>query len=129
MLKKDETQSLHGRLEGGQSNLELLHTIKTDVELELFKAVYAYEEALSEKNKRKTRASRTWQMIDRRGIIEAAERAVDRDIETAGYRVLVAMGLHDFTFEAVIVRYQDIFKPEVVARAKERLEELSKIEI
>jgi len=32
---------------------------KSEVELELLKALYAYEEVLSEKNKRKTRAART----------------------------------------------------------------------
>jgi hypothetical protein len=103
------------------------HGIKSAVELELLKALYAYEEVLSEKNKRRTRASRTWQMIDRHGIIVAAERAVNRKIEATGYKVLVAMGLHDLTFEAVIVRHPDKFSQEVVARAKERLEELEKI--
>lgn len=103
------------------------HGIKSAVELELLKALYAYEEVLSEKNKRRTRASRTWQMIKRHGIIVAAERAVNRKIEATGYKLLVAMGLHDLTFEAVIVRYPDKFSQEVVARAKERLEELEKI--
>ena len=103
------------------------HGIKTSVELELLKALYAYEEVLSEKNKRRTRATRTWQMIDRHGIIGAAERAVNRKIEATGYKVLVAMGLHDLTFEAVIVRHHDKFSQEVVARAKERLGELEKI--
>ena len=95
------------------------HGIKTAVKLELLKALYAYEEVLSEKNKRRTRATRTWQMIDRHGIIGAAERAVNRKIEATGYKVLVAMGLHDLTFEAVIVRHPDKFSQEVVARAKE----------
>ncbi len=103
------------------------HGIKSVVELELLKALYAYEEVLSENNKRRTRASRTWQMIKRHGIIAAAERAVNRKIEATGYRVLVAMGLHDLTFEAVIVRHPDKFGQEVVSRAKERLEELEKI--
>jgi len=101
---------------------------KSEVELELLKALYAYEEALSEKNKRKTRASRTWQMIKCHGIISAAERAVDRKIEAAGYKVLVKMGMHDLTFEAVIVRYPDAFDQKVVSRAKSRLKELSEIQ-
>jgi len=100
---------------------------KNEVELELLKALYAYEEVLSEKNKRKTRASRTWQMIKRHGIIGAAERAVDRKIEPTGYKVLVEMGMHDLTFEAVIVRYPNAFNQEVVSRAKARLKELSEI--
>lgn len=103
------------------------HGIKSKVELELLKALYAYEEVLSEKNKRRTRAARTWQMINRHGIIAAAERAVNRKIEATGYKLLVAMGLHDLTFEAVIVRHPDKFSQEVVTRSKERLEELEKI--
>ncbi|MCJ7529904.1 MAG: hypothetical protein MUO64_02580 [Anaerolineales bacterium] len=103
------------------------HGNKSAVEIELLKALYAYEEVISEKNKRRTRASRTWQMINRHGIIGAAERAVNRKIEAMGYKVLVEMGMHDLTFEAVIVRYPDAFRQEVVARAKARLEELAKI--
>jgi hypothetical protein len=103
------------------------HGNKSAVEIELLKALYAYEEVLLEKNKRRTRATRTWQMIDRHGIIGAAERAVDRKIEATGYKVLVEMGMHDLTFEAVIVRYPEAFSREVVTRAKARLEELKKI--
>ena len=105
----------------------IAHGNKSAVEIELLKALYAYEEVISEKNKRRTRASRTWQMINRHGIIGAAERAVNRKIEAMGYKVLVEMGMHDLTFEAVIVRYPDAFRQEVVARAKARLEELAKI--
>jgi hypothetical protein len=66
----------------------LSHGSKSDVEYELLKVLYAYEEVLFEKNKKHTRASRTWQMIKNHGIIGAAERAVNRNIEPAGYKVL-----------------------------------------
>jgi len=69
------------------------HGCKSKVEIELLKALYAYEAVLSKKNNRNTRASRTWQMINRHGIIGAAERAVDRKIEPAGYKLLVEMGI------------------------------------
>jgi len=97
------------------------------VEYELYKAVYAYEEALTEKNKKTTHASRTWQMIERHGIIGAAERAVDRKLDTPGYKLLVEMGMPDLTFESVIVRYPDVFNETSVMRSKERLRELSEI--
>jgi hypothetical protein len=103
------------------------HSIKSTVELELWKALYAYEEVLSEKNKRRTRATRTRQMVARYGIIGAVERIVNRKIEAMGYKVLVERGLIDLTFEAVIVRHPDKFRQEVVARAKERLGKLEKI--
>jgi hypothetical protein len=89
--------------------------------------VYAYEEVLFEKNQRRTRASRTWQMINRHGIIEAAARAVNRNIETAGYTSLIEMGMPDLTFEAVILRYHEAFSPEVVSRAKKRLEDVKEL--
>jgi len=98
-----------------------------EVELELLKALYAYEEVLTEKNKRTTRASRTWQMIKKYGIIRAAEKAVDRPIEPNGYKVLVQMGMQDLTFESVIVRHPDSFNEEVVLRAQERLKKLSEV--
>jgi hypothetical protein len=97
------------------------------VELELLKAFYACEEVLTRKNKKTTRASRTWQMIKRHGIISAAERAADRKIDPTGYKVLIEMGMHDLTFESVLVRYPDAFNREIVSRAKERLKELSEI--
>lgn len=99
---------------------------KSEVETELLKALFAYEDVLSEKNNRKTRASRTWQMINRYGIIGAAEKAVNRKIEAIGYLVLSKKGMKDWTFESVIVRYPKAFRHEVVAKAKLRLEEFSK---
>ncbi len=105
----------------------IAHGSKNKIEIEILKALYAYEEVLSEKNKRKTRAARTWQMIKRHGIIGAAERAVDREIDAPGFKLLAEMGMHDLTFEAVIARYPETFSPEVVARAKARLEQLKQI--
>lgn len=101
---------------------------QTATEREAVQAVFAYEEVLSAKRGRKTRASRTWQMINRHGIINAVERAVNRKNETMGYTMLVEMNMQDFAFEAVIIRHPDQFSPETVARAKARLAELSAIE-
>ena len=100
-----------------------LHGAKTAAEKECLEAVYAYEEVLSDKKGKRIRANRTWQMIDRHGIINAAERAVNRDAETMGYSALVEMGMQEFAFEAVILRYPDVFSPEAVARSKERMRE------
>ena len=105
----------------------LAHGNNNAVETELLKALYAYEEVLSEKNKRRTRASRTWQMVNRYGIVGAAERAVNRKIEAMGYKVLVEMGMQDLTFEAVITQFPESFNQNIVNICKERLEELKKI--
>lgn len=97
------------------------HGAATDVERECLEAIFAYEQVLSEKNGKKTRASRTWPMIERHGVIGAAERAVDRKDDTAGYTALVNMGLQDYAFEAVILRHPQFFSAKAVIRSKERI--------
>ena len=54
------------------------HGAQNVVQQELLQAVYAYEATQSVKRGHRMHASRTWQMITRHGIVEAAERAVNR---------------------------------------------------
>ena len=96
---------------------------KSEAENEAIQAVYAYEEVLSKKNGKRTRASRTWQMIKRRGIIESVERAVNRESVTQGYTLLAEMGLENFAFEAVILRHPELFSDEAIAKSRQRLSE------
>jgi hypothetical protein len=98
------------------------HGLVSKAEREALQAIYAYEEVLFKKNGRRTRATRTWQMIDRHGIIGAIERAVDRDQETAGYQALVKMGLQELAFEAVILRHPSLFSEGAVEKSKKRLQ-------
>ena len=99
------------------------HGAEADAEREALEAVYAYEEVLSTKNGKKTRAGRTWQMIERHGIIGAVERAVNRPTETQGYTALVEMGLEDYAFENVILRYPDLFSEQAVNISRARIEQ------
>jgi hypothetical protein len=97
------------------------HGAKSDLEREALEVIYAYEAVLTQERGKKVRATRTWQMISRHGIIGTVERAVDRPVDTTGYKSLAAMGMKDLTFEAVVVRHPHLFKMDVVARCKERL--------
>ena len=99
------------------------HDATSEVEVECLKAVYAYEEALTKKNGKRTRASRTWPMIDRHGILPAVERAVNRPHETAGYTALLERGLERYAYEAVILRYPELFSDEAVQHSRERIEQ------
>lgn len=99
-----------------------IHSAKTLAEKESLRAVYAYEETLARKHGRRIRASRTWQMIERHGIIHAVERAVNRTGETQGYKALAAMGMLDYAFENVVLRHPELFRVETVERAKMRVE-------
>ena len=100
------------------------HDIEDAIERECLEAVYAYERILFAKRGKKVRAARTWQMIKRHGIIGAVERAVNRKLETSGYRALVEMGLEEYAFEAVILRHPSTFSSQAVERAKSRLTSL-----
>jgi len=93
----------------------------TDAEIEAIAAVFAYEEALSKKNGKPIRASRTWPMIERHGIIAAVERAVNRNDVTIGYKALEEIGLEEFAFEAVILRHPELFSKEAVLISKSRM--------
>ena len=99
-----------------------LHAVQTFAEKEALRAVYAYEETLVRKHGRRIRASRTWQMIKRHGIIHAVERAVNRTGETQGYKALADMGMLDYAFENVVLRYPELFRVETVKRAQTRVE-------
>lgn len=103
----------------------LKHHAKTDAEREALEAVYAYENALSQGAGKRIRATRTWQMIERHGILAAVERVVSRPTETKGYTTLVEMGMEDKAFEAVVLRHPEAFSPEAVERSRMRLAELT----
>ncbi len=102
------------------------HDVSSNAEREALQAVYAYEEVLSANNGKRTRASRTWPMINRHGIIGAVERAVNRAEETQGYRSLIEMGLEDYAFEAVILRYPEHFSDEAIEISNQRMQEWNK---
>ncbi len=99
------------------------HGAETVAEREALEAMYAVEEVISQRNGKKTRASRTWQSIQRHGILQTAECVVSRSKPTDCYEALVEMGMDDFTFEAVVLCHETLFQPETIERAKARLNE------
>ena len=102
------------------------HGAKTDAEREALAAVYAYEEILTQRNGKRTKATRTWQMIKRHGVIEAVERAVNRPNVTLGYKSLLDVGLQDYAFEAIVLKYPSLFSEGAVQRCRERAAEWNK---
>lgn len=93
----------------------------SDAERECLEAIYAYEEILFDKHGKRVKASRTWQMIKRRGIIAAIEQAVDRPEGTAAFAALKNAGLESFAFEAVILRHPSFFSEAAVERSRQRM--------
>jgi hypothetical protein len=96
---------------------------ESEAEKDAISAIYAYEEVLSAKNGKKTRASSTWQLIKRHGIISAVDRAINRPAEPEGYSSLVDMGLEDYALEAVIIRYPETFSDDAVKISQDRIKQ------
>ena len=97
------------------------HGATTEVEKECLQAVYAYEEVLSAKRGHRQPASRTWQMIQRDGIIPAVERVVTKREVSTGFTALAEMNLMDFAFEAVILRHPETFSVEAREISAQRM--------
>jgi hypothetical protein len=101
------------------------HNAATEAEQQALQAVYAYERVLTLERGRKTRATRTWQVITKLGIVEAVETIVKRPTGAEGYHALVKMGMQDMLFEAVVLRHPEVFSAEAIAQSQQRLDELA----
>ena len=97
------------------------HETTSPVEAEAFAAVYAYEALLTKKNGKKTRATKTWQVVKSHGIIEAIQRAVSRPPDAASAIALRELGLEDLAFEALVLRHETAFNDATVQIARARL--------
>ncbi|MEH6550624.1 MAG: hypothetical protein V7744_11615 [Pseudomonadales bacterium] len=100
-----------------------LHGADTEAELKALEAVFAYEEVLSRKNRKKTRAVGTWQLIRKHGILPAVERTVINKPEAEAYQALKDIGLENYAFEIVITSNPELFSKDVVKTSEERMKE------
>jgi len=98
-----------------------LHGATTRVEQECLEAIFAYEWTLFKKHGKRQRAAYTWRMLKQRGIVSAIEHTVARKQETGGYRALVAEGMQEMAFEAVVLRHPESFSSASIKQARERL--------
>ena len=79
-------------------------------------AVALYEEAIHRP------ATRTRQMIDQYGAVEALSRLMLSPDLQQGFKVLRDRNQLDKTFEAVVVRFQPLFTEQAVQAAQWRLD-------
>ncbi len=80
------------------------------------KAIVLYEDSIDHA------ATRTRQMIEENGVIEALSRLMVSPDLQQGFRVLRDSNQLDKTFESIVVKFQHLFQPDVVEAAKWRLE-------
>ena len=67
-------------------------------------------------------ASRTRQMIEIHGKIEAISRLMVSSELQKGFKILRDKGLLDKTFESIVIKHKKLFKPDVLQAATWRLQ-------
>lgn len=85
------------------------HTLESEAEQAALRSIYAYEEALSFTKGKRTRATGTWQMVNKHGVFCAlAKRLGARGIDEVK-PVLKELGMEDYSFEAVRDSFPEAF--------------------
>ena len=81
------------------------HGADTEAEFAAVRAIYAYEEALGYIKGKRTRATGTWQLVNRNGLLAAIQKRLQsRSGEDVG-PALKELGMEDYSFEAVAKAY------------------------
>src|SRR5262245_45303789 len=94
---------------------------KLTVEERLIAALCFYERFRSQQQRKPYRASRTWPMFSRYGILHTAERLIMKPGRRSGFHRLKEAGLSEWTFEFIVVHNDHLFAPATVQCARERL--------
>ncbi len=85
------------------------HNVGSEAELAVLKAFYAYEEALSWIKGKRTRATGTWQMVNRLGVFDTLVKRMNaRGGEQIG-PALEELAMEDLSFQAVYDRFPEAF--------------------
>jgi hypothetical protein len=88
---------------------------------DFYETLAAYEQLLTERNDKNTRASRTRQKIANKGVHQSLIEWTRGKVETNGFNLLVEAGLPEYTGEYLVTKYADRFPDDVVALARDRL--------
>lgn len=95
------------------------HAFETDVSRDIWRVVYAREEVIFFTNKKNLKARHIRKSIEHRGEIEAVA-AIVRKPAGEGFELQHALGLGDYTFEAVVIRHPHHFDADLVKIAQEK---------
>ena len=91
-----------------------------------YSTLAAYEQLLTQKNRRATRASRTRLKLKGKGVVACLEDWAKSKEAPESFDLLVANGMVEMTGEQLVLTYPDKFTPEAVAGAPARLAALPK---
>ena len=90
------------------------------LERDFYEVLNAYEELLTEKNERTTKASRTRQKLANKGVRQCL---VDWAVgpATEGFELLADRGLYELTAEYLVLKHANEFPEAAVENARQRL--------
>lgn len=83
------------------------HETNSEAEYAAVRAIYAYEEALSYTRGKRTRATGTWQLVNRHGILPAVHKRLSSKSGDEVGPALKELGMEDYSFEAVGKAYPE----------------------
>lgn len=92
------------------------------LERDFYHVLNAYEELLTQKNGRTTKANRTRQKLARKGVKQCLMDWAT-GAPTEGFKLLVQKGLKELTAEYLVIKYASQFPTAVVDSAQRRLAE------
>lgn len=91
------------------------HEVSTEAEHAAARAIFAYEEALSHAKGKRTRATGTWQLVNRHGLIAAVSKRLNSRGSDDTAAALKELGMEDYSFEAVRASYPEAFEQQLAA--------------
>jgi hypothetical protein len=92
------------------------------LDFDFWKTTLAYEQVLTEKNGRATRATRLRQKVARVGVTRTLEDLATATTASDGFDVLMARGMPELTAEAIVLQHRARFSEAAVEAAGRRLE-------
>jgi len=78
---------------------------KSKAEFAALRAIYAYEECLGYAKGKRTRATGTWQMVNRFGLLTAVHTRMQSSSGEDVMQALRELDMADYSFEAVATEY------------------------
>jgi hypothetical protein len=88
---------------------------------DFYETLAAYEQLLTEKNGRTTKASYTRRKLKNKGVMQCLEDWAISTAPTEGFGLLIENGLVELTGEYLVLRYPDRFSRQAVEAARARL--------
>ncbi len=80
---------------------------QSEAEFAAVRAIYAYEEAMSYRKGKRTRATGTWQLVNRHGLLSAVHKRIQSKSGDDVQPILEELGMGEYSFEAVGKAYPE----------------------